>query len=49
MRGRANDHQILTAGYKLESTLKPAGNTSVGGKIAFYLLNSTVQCLIAAW
>jgi len=40
---------MLTAGYKLESTLKPAGNTSAGGKAAFYLLNATVQWLITAW
>jgi hypothetical protein len=41
--------QMLTAGYKLESTLKPAGNTSAGGKAVFYLLNATVQWLITAW
>jgi hypothetical protein len=41
--------QMLTAGYKLESTLKPAGNTSAGGKAVFYILNATVQWLITAW
>jgi len=39
---------IITAAYKLENVLKPAGSFSIGGKIAFYVLNSAVQWFIGA-